>query len=353
MGRTGSSAGPKSAARNGSPQQSSPLPALRAEEVSESPADAPGSGHRRRVRASGARDSSVLLQSALRSADNDTAAGFAQSSSPLSRMSRRSTAGNLASARSARTGLRRSARVSSSPDDKINELSSDLPAIVEENNGSIVSAEDSLQEENILEIAETVVDESVADALTETKEQQEIAHIEAPSRIGRGRPPPRIPAGSPELISDDVAEEPSIKRPQREPPPKKKSPAKQRQPKAPRAKQDKPRPARKRRGVEDTEPPVGINIQRFTKRKRDGGGESDDEDILNSNIPHANRSGVNCIDVLAQLCEEIIGATLEKVKEALKEAQDAPTRKELRIKVTALEAFREELRTRLLEHVSG
>lgn len=331
--------------------QSSPLRLLRGDEVTESPADEPGSGHRRRVRANGAVTSSALLQSALRSVDNDTSQGFLQSSSPLSRKSRKSTAGTVASASSRRTSLRRSTRLSGSPDDEVNELASDPPAIFEEARGAHVSSDGLAQEDISAEVAETVVDESNVIPGDEAEEAQEINDTEAALRIGRKRPRRSEPAVSPEL-SPDSPDHAVVKRVRKAPPATRNSPAKQRQPKAPRAKSNKPAAPRKKRD-EDTAGAVAIEIQRFTQPKPQADDDdSGDEDPLNSTIPYASRSGVNAVDVFAQMCKEIMGKSVDKIKEGIRTAEDAAAKKELRVKLLALQAFREEVRTRLLEHVS-
>lgn len=292
----------------------------------------------------------------MRSVDSDPADGYMQSSSPLSRLSRKSIAGNLASAKSARTGLRRSTRLSGSPDGDVNELASDPPAVPEVDTIAEEPTSDATQDAGLPEVAETVIEEPTAADSPEVDEAREIDDREAARRLGRKRPRRSIPAPSPELASEDAAEEPEpiAKRPRREAPPKKKkkSPAKQRQPKAPRVKQSEPESRRKSKGDAAGGPPVGIAIQRFTRIRRHVD-DSDDEDVLNTMTTYSSRDGVNAIDVLSQMCGEIIGATLKTFKEAFREAQDAPTKKELRVKISALGAFQEELRTRLLEHVSG
>lgn len=75
-------------------------------------------------------------------------------------------------------------------------------------------------------------------------------------------------------------------------------------------------------------------------------------DILNADIPFSNRGGVNVIDVLSQVCDEVVESSLETLHEAAVNAKNSATKKEFRTKLRALEAFKEELRTRLLEHVS-
>ncbi|KXJ91288.1 hypothetical protein Micbo1qcDRAFT_233818 [Microdochium bolleyi] len=154
------------------------------------------------------------------------------------------------------------------------------------------------------------------------------------------------------------------------------SPAKQAQPKPPRAKQqpNKKAPTKRRRrssgGAEaqDDEAAAGndvipIVVQRYTRptaalrrrqqeRQNGDGGSDDDDDVLGGagEIPYADRTGVNAVDVLTQMCEEVIDATLDKLQRAAEEAPSQAARKEFRVKLRALEAFQEELRTRLLEH---
>lgn len=340
----------KSTAQNQAPPESSPLKAVRGEEVTESPADEPGSGHRRRVRASGAVTSSALLQSAFGSVDDKTDLGYLQSSSPLSRKSRKSTAGTVSSSRSHRTGLRRSTRLSGSPDDEGNELSSDPPTALEQADGAHVSSEDIARVQNAPEVAETIVEDSTVMPDKEAEEAQEINDKDAALRLGRKRPRRSAPAVSPEL-SPDSPDEPVMKRPRKSALAKKKSPAKQRQPKPPRTKPTKPAASRKKRD-DDRAGAVAIKIQRFTQPRPRADDDSGDEDPLSSTIPYASRGGVNAVDVFAQMCEEIMGRSVESIKEIFRNAQDAAAKKESRVKLLAVQAFREEVRTRLLEHVS-
>lgn len=305
------------------------------------------------------------MQSAFRSVDSDPADGYLQSSSPLSRLSRKSIAGNLPSAKSTRTGLRRSTRLSSSPGDKNTKLASDPPAVPDDDDDATIPEEpvaaegDNQQEESVPEIAETVVEEptKAAAASPEIGQAREIDDREAAHRLGPKRSRRNIPAPSPELLSEEAEEaeeEPVVKRPRKEAPSKKKkSPAKQRQPKAPRAKRSKKPEPSKRKSKSDASgagAPVGVTVQRFTRIRPRGDGSDDEDDILNTVIPHSNREGVNAIDVLAQMCEEVIGKTVTVFKEEFAEA-DAATKRELKVKISSLGAFREELRTRLLEHV--
>jgi hypothetical protein len=101
---------------------------------------------------------------------------------------------------------------------------------------------------------------------------------------------------------------------------------------------------------------VPVTVQRFAKPRvtgDSGGGDHDPSaELLNGEIPFANRGGVNAVDVLSKLCEELIEAYLTKLEERGRAAEDAATRREQKTMYRALEAFQEELRTRLLEHVS-
>jgi hypothetical protein len=110
---------------------------------------------------------------------------------------------------------------------------------------------------------------------------------------------------------------------------------------------------------EDGERPSGsvpVTVQRFAKpRRAPEAVEDEDEpiaDLINEEIPFANRGGVNAVDVLSKLCEELIEAYMDKLEERGRAAEDAATRREQKTMYRALEAFQEELRTRLLEHVS-
>lgn len=322
--------------------------------MGESPADQPGSGQRRRVRPIQAVTSSALLQSALRADDYDTLEGMMPSSSPLTRKSRKSIAPATVSAPSTRTSLRRSSRLSGSSDDGVNELSSDVLAPVEDVSPSQARTSQLPLEAEAEppEVEESTLDQTEADDHVEAEEAQEVDDTEAARHLGRKRQRRSKAVTSPELASDEATEEPSPKRPRTVPPPKskKRSPAKQRQPRAPRAKSSKQKPARGKKSGDATEQPISVKIQRFTKPKRLDEDDPEADDILNTEIPFANRAGVNAVDVLGQMCEELISTSLQKLQDTFDNAQDAATKKELRIKIRALEAFQEELRTRFLEH---
>lgn len=337
------------------PAYSSPLSIVQhAEEVGESPADQPGSGQRRRVRPIQAVTSSALLQSALRADDYDALEGMMPSSSPLTRKSRKSIAVTTGSAPSTRTSLRRSSRLSGTSDDGVNELSSDVLAPVEDVTPSKVRTSQlpSEAEAEPAEVDENINDQTAADDDLESAEAQEVDDTEAARHLWRKRQRRGPAVTSPELMSEEVMEEPSAKRPRTVLPPKsnKRSPARQRQPRAPRAKLNKQKPARLRKSGDATEQSISVKIQRFTKPRSLDEDDPEADDVLNTEIPFANRGSVNAVDVLAQMCEELISSSLQKLRDIFDGAQDAATKKEVRVKLRALEAFQEELRTRFLEH---
>jgi hypothetical protein len=155
----------------------------------------------------------------------------------------------------------------------------------------------------------------------------------------------------PSLIETRPTEQPR-KRGRGRPPKDKGSPAVQRQPKPAKSKAKSkgssalgiPRP--KKSGVT-----IPVVVHRLTRPITYEETE-EDADILNEKIPFAKRTGVNAVDVLAQFCDEIVDSALTALEEGGSTAEDAPTRREYNTKLKAVEAFGEELRTRLLELVS-
>ena len=122
--------------------------------------------------------------------------------------------------------------------------------------------------------------------------------------------------------------------------------------------------------------PVPITVQRFSKmrmaavrRSHSGDGSDNDEDdelaAGGGDLPFSNRSGVNAVDVLAQICEDIVEQKLHQLQEkqqqvrqqAAEEAGNggaaavSAVQKEIQSARRALQSFQQELRTRLLEQV--
>lgn len=228
-----------------------------------------------------------------------------------------------------------------------------------------------------------------AEASTD-EEAEEIDATEAARTLGRKRPRRSIRASSPELGSEAVEAEqgnaesepepepdlepepepePEPRARQRRARPRAASPAVQNQPAAnSKSKQKlkpKPKPKTRKTGAstkrresgggdkDDDDDAIEITVQRFANNKKRAGPDGDDEglDPLQSEIPFANRAGESVVDVLAQVCDEVMAATLAQYQQLADEADSAAAKKECRIKMRAIEAYREELGSRLLQHV--
>lgn len=302
--------------------------------VEESPAHAPGSGRRRSINTQGMRSSSQRMQSMLRSVDDAQELG---SSSPLARKSRQS---DVAVGGSTLEQSPRATRLSKSvvpeSEDDVDELSPNATKTAPQ------------EEEQAEEVDDT-----------------ETARVLGGKRPRRNMSPRLSPPGA----SQDEAEESAREEPEspagKAPPPKRqrvqRSPARQKQPaKKQRAPRQKKRGKAANARPDDTSADemgndgaavIPITVQRFKKPRKRQSDESD-EDILTADMPFTSQKGVNVIDVLAQSSEEVIGTCIEKLADGLQNADNSSARKELRVKIKALEAFGEEVRTRLLTHVS-
>lgn len=129
------------------------------------------------------------------------------------------------------------------------------------------------------------------------------------------------------------------------------SPAKQQQPKpiSTKPKQQgakKPRTKSARLGS-----PIPVTVFRLTKGDQYEEDELD-ADILNYHIPRPQRGGPNAVDVLAQVCKEVVLASLGGLGNIRNRSQDKALKQEFRTKCEAVESFGRELETRFLEHVS-
>ncbi|KOS21428.1 hypothetical protein ESCO_005001 [Escovopsis weberi] len=221
-------------------------------------------------------------------------------------------------------------------------------------------------------------------ALTEAGEATEAPRI---SKKKRGRPPrqksPELGSVSAEEKPQEEVEQPIPKRrrqdndraSRRQPPVIQRAAKPRSKPESPSQAQEdegsgeeesqakKTKPRRRRRAKDADEDGEGggdgmieVTVQRFVHHKRrgdDGDGDDDDEaDPLHADIPFANRGGESVVDALAQVCDEIITSTLAQFRETAADAtSDVAKKKECRIKMRAIEAFREELNSRLLSHV--
>jgi hypothetical protein len=331
------------------------------DEVEESPRDAPGSGRRRsRIPSAPASELAARLHNVVIESDD-----VADSSSPLARVAKRKSVGPSAPARSTREATRGSSLRRVTRPEEDDELSPNRPR----------------------------------DADPESEAAEEIGAAEAAKTIGRKRPRRSVSRQSPDIGSEQpqAEDEPRPADEEDEPPPKKrrgrpsKSPVTQKQPARAKAaaakakttrrtsqevikratktkntvKSPKPAPKQRRRrrsaaegndevaeDGDDDNAAIEITVQRFVNLKKRGGAD-DGEDPLHSEIPFANRSGESTVDVFAQVCEEVINNTMGQFHELLSSsAADAAKKKEFRIKMRAIEAYKEELNSRLLQHVS-
>lgn len=91
---------------------------------------------------------------------------------------------------------------------------------------------------------------------------------------------------------------------------------------------------------------IEITVQRFVN-----GDDAGSEEEAQSEIPFANRSSETVVDVLAQVCEEVIATTLGNYQHLLENTPHDAKKKDCRIKMRAIEAFREEVSAQLLQHV--
>ncbi|KAK1972235.1 AT hook domain-containing protein [Colletotrichum sublineola] len=330
-------------------------------EVEESPLDAPGSGRRRTIATSSALASSARLQQALSPGDNETET--VPISSPLERKVRRNTAGTRSS-----RGSRNSA---ASADDGPGDTSPDQTVRSPRKTGSpeLSYRHDAELEELTAPVSEPaspdlepepeMIVEEVHEVERDHEESlaEEMSTNETAQRIGRKRPRRSPKPASPEpdsTIDDEDHDEPLPKRRRKQ---AQKSPAKQKQgrPKGTsKAKDVSPKAATKRKkkkqGADGAGESVTIPVQRFTKRMQVAEGDEDDADVLNMDIPFAGRSGVNTVDVLTQVCDEVIETSLDTLKEGVRNAQDKSSKREYQVQFRALEAYQEELRNRLLQH---
>jgi hypothetical protein len=97
--------------------------------------------------------------------------------------------------------------------------------------------------------------------------------------------------------------------------------------------------------------PIPVTVHRLTKRPLHNGNSSEPENLYDE-IAYASRPGVNAVDVLSQVCTEIIGSGLDTLENGRRNAEDAELRREYKTKWSALRSFSDELQSRLLSHVS-
>lgn len=209
-----------------------------------------------------------------------------------------------------------------------------------------VEEEPEMEEDNAQE-----EEEAVAEAINA---------VEAAKALGRKRPRRSLASQSPEAEPEEQPEE--------QPAPKRRrgrtsgSPATQKQPASkskPTTKsrsQTEPKPlpkqvrktkqAEKSRRVSDGSA-IEITAQRFVNVKKYGDDDGE-EDQLAGDVPFTF-NGETVVDVFTQVCLEVIDGTVAKLHETLVSTEEKEKKKECRIKILALEAYKEELVSRLLQ----
>ncbi|KAI9767102.1 MAG: hypothetical protein M1840_005891 [Geoglossum simile] len=106
------------------------------------------------------------------------------------------------------------------------------------------------------------------------------------------------------------------------------------------------RPKGPARRVPDRET-VPILVHRLSTRH--SGDYAGEDAIFDPIPPHSNRSGVNAVDVLSQICRELITGSVEKLQQGAEQEDDNVRLREWKRKRKAIETFGEELEERLFE----
>ncbi|KAI8626671.1 hypothetical protein F5Y19DRAFT_478331 [Xylariaceae sp. FL1651] len=349
-----------------------------AEEVTESPAAAPGSGHRRRIGLANLATQSAKLQKAVMEEEAGVT-GEVETSSPLARKTRQSvtTLGTI-SARTTRASMRRPL---SSPIEALHG-SSPLARHSRISNSTVTTGSvRSTRSQNRLSTLSMVVDEidelssppDAAGSSSARKPRPKAKKSElAPMSPEVDETEEEVPAEADDEEAEEnndqeAARQSSRKRPrispQRNEPPdnldssaiKKARPAKKSRTKRvndslaqqsqPEAVKEKRKSSRSRRSDGDSIP---VTVQRYTRPLCRNEGDANDDPI--ANIPYTDHKSPNVVDIVLQMCEESMEKYLVAVHEEAAHADGSVARKEFRTKLRTMEAFQEELRTRLETH---
>ncbi|KUJ09550.1 uncharacterized protein LY89DRAFT_627717 [Mollisia scopiformis] len=293
------------------------------DEVTESPKDAPGSGQRVHTGGNNAGTSSSRRQSIQGDSTIQT-----ESETPIRQKKRKRPVSHpRPSPRNTRRSLQNQVLQDTSLElDELSPEQTTRHTLAPELESEAPMSEDEPLEEEPEE-AEAISDEQAAMVLKKNKGR----------RISRGVP--NVPADASEQISSPMAKKRRGKQ-RKDLSPVQQRHAKQAPPKTKQAKAIK----KVRLGS-----PIPITIHRFTNPLVYDDDEAD-ADILNSEIPQAKRPGVNTIDVLSEVCGEVVAAALQTLDEGGTACDDAALRREYKIKWQAVAAFGKEIQTRLLEH---
>lgn len=302
----------------------------RFDEVTESPQNAPGSGRRTRV----AVDATIQASSQLQGIQDSDPLGEG-TATPVSQRKRRREEYVPKPTPASRS------RESQTPSalDELDELSPEQitsrshrpKAVVEV---SVSDVDENPREQDEPEEAEEIDDEQAAAVLKKNRGR----------RISR-----RFAAESPDLGTPQVSSAPVSKNPKGRHRAQS-SPVQQRHPKKAASKAKPAKKPTKKLQV-GAGSPIPVTVHRLTKPPLYDENESD-ADVLNSEIPHIKRGGVNTIDVLSEVCLEMITTSLNRLEEMGNACEESALRREYKTKWNAVDAFGKELQTRLLEHAS-
>lgn len=97
---------------------------------------------------------------------------------------------------------------------------------------------------------------------------------------------------------------------------------------------------------------IPITVYRLS-RPRGRGHESEEEDDLARPAPFPKNGSVNAIDVLSQICREMINKTLASMQKGAENDQTGARKAEWKRKRQAVELFRDELNARLFQMVGS
>jgi len=334
---------PEYESRPGVSQTPPSRPAPVIEEVTESPKDAPGSGHRTRLYLHEATLQSSQLLHQLQ--DINTTDAESIDTSPVLRRKRKR--GETTPKRLVSSDERPRHSKGGQPDiEELDELSPEQlrgrsrePKQLVREKVSNVEVEEEEVAKDSTEEAEEISDHEAAAALNENRGR----------RISRNRA-----VESPDLDESSIRT-PTVPQKGRGKARRISEPAQQRQPRKALQPKAKANSKTSKKASKSSKlrigSPIPITVHRFTRRPLYDDEESD-ADILNSEIPYIKRGGVNPIDVLSQVCHEIIDSGLSTLEEGSNKSNDSALRREYKTKWRAVEAFGKELQDRLLEHVS-
>ncbi|KAH8598333.1 hypothetical protein B0O99DRAFT_592212 [Bisporella sp. PMI_857] len=320
-------------------------PFLRAqveEEIIESPKNAPGSGSRVRIRLNRAAVQGSQLHEAIQ--DNAAAIEDVQSLTKQKKRQRSDTDSQQSGRSTKRTRRSLDIEMNGIPN-KVEAVSlqhvarrgQKLKSSTVMRNSMIATEEPKI---NLVEEAEEINDEEAATILKQNRSR----------RVSRN-------AGSPDLDVVTSTTTPPLPKKKRTKSYQASSPVRQRHPKNHRSSAkvaSSPGPSKKQRKQSNArrDSPIPITVHRLTRRLYYEEDEAD-ANILNAEIPHVKRSGVNAVDVLSQICEEVVDSGIETLRGLTVSAEDFDLRREYMTKSKGIEAFGKELETRLIEHTTN